>query len=217
MKGKAYIVGVGPGSPEYLTIKAKQAIERSDMVAGYDICLNTVKDLLGDKTVLEMTWSNRDDVLDYIAKEVQAGRKCSILRSGDTNFSGGTGIKDIYERFPNAEIIPGISSIQVAAAKSRLALDESVLLTFHAGGEIEKIKQMLLDSVRKGKITLLLSESRFMPKDVAEFLLSNDIDDMMPVTVYENLTLENERDFHGNLRKLLSETFTYLSVVIIGK
>lgn len=217
MKGKTCVVGVGPGSPEYLTQKAKKAIEGSDIVAGYDFCLNAARDLIHDKTIIEMTWSNRNERLDYITKEVISGKNCSILRSGDPNFSGSSGIEDIYDRFPDAEIIPGISSVQVAAAKSKLAWDEIVLLTFHVSEDLEKKKQSLLDSVRGGDIVLLLSESRFMPKDVAKFLISSGIDDKMPITVYENLTLENERVFHGNLKELAWKTFTYLSVVIIGK
>ncbi|HIH36592.1 MAG TPA: precorrin-6y C5,15-methyltransferase (decarboxylating) subunit CbiE [Methanocellales archaeon] len=217
MKGKIWVVGIGPGSPEYLTQKAIKAIEGSDIVAGYDLCLNAVRDLTHDKTIIEMTWSNRNERLDHITREVTSGKNCSILRSGDPNFSGSSGIEDIYDRFPDAEIISGISSVQIAAAKSKLAWGEIVLLTFHVSEDLEKKKQNLLDSVRGGLIVLLLSESRFMPKDVAKFLLSSSIDDKMPITVYENLTLENERVFHGNLKELTGKTFTYLSVVVIGK
>ncbi len=217
MKGKIWVVGVGPGSPDYLTQKARKVIEVSDIVAGYDLCLNVVRDLTQDKTIIEMTWSNRNDRLDYITKEVSSGKNCSILRSGDPNFSGSSGIEDIYDRFPDAEIIPGISSVQVAAARSKLAWDKIVLLTFHVTEDLEKKKQSLLDSVKEGNTVLLLSESRFMPKDVAKFLLSSGIDERVSTTVYENLTLENERVFQGNLKELAGKTFTYLSVVIIGK
>ena len=217
MKGKLWVVGVGPGSMECLTQKARKAIEVSDIVAGYDLCLNAARDLTHDKTIIEMTWSNRNERLDHIKKEVIAGKNCSILRSGDPNFSGSSGIEDIYDRFSDAEIIPGISSVQVAAAKSKLSWDKIVLLTFHVTEDLEKKKQSLLDSVKEGDTVLLLSESRFMPKDVAKFLLSKDIDDKMPITVYENLTLKNESVFHGSLKELAWKTFTYLSVVIIGK
>jgi cobalt-precorrin-7 (C5)-methyltransferase len=217
MKGKIWVVGVGPGSPEYFTQKARKAIEMSDIVAGYDLCLNAARDLIQDKTIIEMTWSNRNERLDYITKEVISGKNCSILRSGDPNFSGSSGIEDIYDRFPDAEIIPGISSVQVVAAKSKLAWDKIVLLTFHVTEDLEKKKKNLLDSVKEGNIVLLLSESRFMPKDVAKFLLASGIDEKMPTTVYENLTLKNESVFHGSLKELARKTFTYLSVVIIGK
>ena len=143
MKGKIWVVGVGPGSPEYLTQKARKAIEVSDIVAGYDLCINSARDLTHDKTIIEMTWSNRDERLDYIKKEVISGKNCSILRSGDPNFSGSSGIEDIYDRFPDAEIIPGISSVQVAAAKSKLSWDKIILLTFHVTEDLEKKKQIL--------------------------------------------------------------------------
>lgn len=213
--GNLYIVGVGPGSPVYLTVQAEQIIEQSDVIAGYELSLNAVRELLSNKKVLVQTVGNRNEILDIVAKEREMGKGCSILRVGDPCYS--SGIKELLDRFKDAQVIPGISSIQVAAAKLGLVLEEVTLLTFHTlRGDTEITKSMLLNSVRNGRITIVLVVADFMPEDVANLLISGGIDPKLPVTIFENLSLENERIFRGELNGILNESFTYLSVMIIG-
>ena len=213
--GSIYIVGVGPGSPVYLTTQARQIIEQSDVIAGYELSLNAVRELLGKRKVLVQTVENRNEILDIVAKEKDKGKSCSILRVGDPCYS--SGIQELLERFKGARIIPGISSIQIAAARLGLVLEETTILTFHIDADIETVKSELLNSIKNGKIAVVLVGLRFMPGDVANFLIENAIDPKLPVTIYENLTLENETTFNGELNDLVERKFSYLSVMIIGK
>ncbi|MDP2928029.1 MAG: precorrin-6y C5,15-methyltransferase (decarboxylating) subunit CbiE [Candidatus Omnitrophota bacterium] len=213
--GNLYIVGVGPGSSAYLTMQAKQIIEQSDVIAGYELSLNAVRESLSNKKVLVQTVENQNEMLDIVAREREIGKDCSILRVGDPCYS--SGIKELLDRFKDAQVIPGISSIQVAAAKLGLVLEEVTVLTFHTlRGDMKITKSMLLNSVRDGRITIVLVVADFMPQDVANFLISGGIDPKLPVTIFENLSLENERIFHGGLSGILKESFTYLSVMVIG-
>ena len=161
------------------------------------------------------TVENRNEILDIVAGEKDKGKNCAILRVGDPCYS--SGIQELLERFKGAQVIPGISSIQVAAARLGLVLEETVLLTFHIDADIQIRKSELLNSIKCSKIAVVLVGLRFMPKDVADFLISNAIDSKLPVTIYENLTLENETTFKGELNELLDREFSYLSVMIIGK
>lgn len=213
--GSIYIVGVGPGSPAYLTTQARQIIEQSDVIAGYELSLDAVRELLKHKTILVQTVKNRNEILDIVAREKDRGKRCSILRVGDPCYS--SGLQELLGRFKGARIIPGISSIQIAAARSGLVLEETALLTFHIDGDIQTRKLELLNSIKSGKIAVVLVGIRFMPKDVAGFLVSNGIDSKLPITIYENLTLEDERKFTGGLKDVLEKSFAYLSVMIVGK
>jgi precorrin-6y C5,15-methyltransferase (decarboxylating) CbiE subunit len=112
------IVGCGPGSPQYLTEAARQA------VAGAEV-------LLGSRRLLELFGGCRCQrvevegdpaaVLEQIAAHRAAGRRVVVLVSGDPGlFSLG---RNIVERFgrANCEVIAAVSSVQVALA--RLGLD----------------------------------------------------------------------------------------------
>ncbi|WP_462377886.1 SAM-dependent methyltransferase, partial [Emergencia timonensis] len=48
---KIYVVGIGPGSSEYMTPQARAAIEDSDVVVGYTLYVDLVSDLTSGKEV----------------------------------------------------------------------------------------------------------------------------------------------------------------------
>ena len=57
--------------------------------------------------------------------------------TGDVNFSESEVVDRLIEIFDEVEIIPGISSIQVAAAKARVPIDKSKVITMHVTTPIE--------------------------------------------------------------------------------
>ena len=52
-KGKVYVVGLGPGDREMMTAQAKRAIENSDIIVGYKVYTDLVRDMCDAKTVIE--------------------------------------------------------------------------------------------------------------------------------------------------------------------
>ena len=60
------VIGVGPGSPEYLTAKAKNAIESADIVAGFKPALNTVKEFVHGE-IVEIDYAKEGGLLKYVA------------------------------------------------------------------------------------------------------------------------------------------------------
>ena len=49
LKQKIYVVGIGPGAPEMMTPQARQALEESDVIAGYPVYLKLLGDLVQNK------------------------------------------------------------------------------------------------------------------------------------------------------------------------
>ena len=48
-KGKLYVVGIGPGNYEEMTLRAIKALEESDVIAGYTVYCDLVRDRFPDK------------------------------------------------------------------------------------------------------------------------------------------------------------------------
>lgn len=218
--GKVFVVGVGPGSPEYITEKAKQVIRSSDIVVGYKHSLDVVRSLLDGKDVRIVTLKTQEQVYADVAAILKQGNKtCSITFTGDPNFSESEIVNRLVEIFGGVEIVPGISSIQVAASRSGTPIDKSTLITFHITGDIEREKEMLLDAVRKRRNVIMLPRPwDFMPLQVAGFLKDNGIDvSKYRTEVYEFLTLGNERVTRCMLNDTaqLNKEFSDLSVMII--
>jgi len=59
--GKIYAVGVGPGSPKYVTKIASEIIQNCDVVIGYKYTIETIQDLLVGKEIHEVTMSNQEE------------------------------------------------------------------------------------------------------------------------------------------------------------
>ena len=47
--GKLYVIGIGPGGLEHMTLKAKEAIEESNIIVGYNKYIDMIKPLIGNK------------------------------------------------------------------------------------------------------------------------------------------------------------------------
>jgi len=214
--GKVYVVGVGPGSPDYVTERARQVIASSDIVIGYKHSLDAIKNMLDGKDVRQITLKTQEQVYNDVAKNL-SDKTCSITFTGDPNFSESEIVDRLIEIFGDVEIVPGISSIQVAASKSRVPIDKSALITFHITGSIESEKEMLLKAVKEGRNVIMLPRPwDFMPVHIAEFLKENGIDpSKLNVEIYEFLTLSNERVTKGRLSEVANKEYSDLSVMVI--
>jgi precorrin-6B methylase 1 len=66
--GEVWIVGIGPGDPEYLTVKAIKLIEEADYIAGFKQALKVVENMIKEKALV-MDYTNEDEVLNFIASQ----------------------------------------------------------------------------------------------------------------------------------------------------
>ncbi|MFL6357682.1 MAG: precorrin-6y C5,15-methyltransferase (decarboxylating) subunit CbiE [Nitrososphaeraceae archaeon] len=230
MPKKLFVIGVGPGSPKYLTDVAKDIIYRCHYIAGYKYTLNIIEDIIDRRmqTIYEVTMDNQEHIYQDIYIKMKDGDYCAIPFTGDVNFSESEVVDRLLELFgdDNVEIIPGISSIQIAAAKSRVPLDKAHIVTFHVSGDIEQKKLELVKAVMDMKSIILLPRPwpkditrKFMESDIAIFLKENGIDTSnLKVWVFENLTIDNkETIFEGKVNELEKMEFSEISVMVIDQ
>ncbi len=229
MLRKLFVVGVGPGSPKYLTDAAKEAIAKSHYIIGYKYTLSTIEGII-DKSrqqVFQVTMQVQEDVYQDIYTKMKDGEYCTVPFTGDANFSESEVVDRLLEIFgsDNVEVIPGISSIQVAAAKAHVPTDKAFLVTFHVTDDIEQKKQEMLLAVRQGRSVILLprpwprDRSRhFMQSEIAKFLRKNGIDTTkLKVWVFEHLTTEKETTFRGTAVELEGKEFSDLSAMVVDQ
>jgi precorrin-6y C5,15-methyltransferase (decarboxylating) CbiE subunit len=226
---KLFIVGVGPGSPKYLTDAAKEAIAKSHYIVGYKYTLSTIEGII-DKSrqqVFQVTMKTQEGIYQDIYAKMKDGECCTVPFTGDVNFSESEVVDRLLEIFGgyNIEVIPGISSIQVAAAKAHIPTDQAFIVTFHVTDDIGQKKQEMLQAVRQGKSVILLprpwprDRSRhFMQSEIAKFLRKSGIDTTkLKVWVFEHLTTEKETTFKGTLVELEGKEFSDLSAMVIDQ
>lgn len=229
MPKKLFVIGVGPGSPEYLTDIARQAIKKSRYIVGYRYTLSTIEGIIdrSRQHVSEVTMKTQEDVYQDVYRKMKDGEYCAVPFTGDANFSESEVVDRLLEIFgeDNVEIIPGISSIQVAAARSHVPTDKALVVTFHVTGDIEQKKADLLQAVKQGKSVILLPRpwprdpsKHFMQSEIAKFLRQNRVDTTtLKVWVFEHLTTEKETTFRGVVADLEGKEFSDLSVMVIDQ
>jgi precorrin-6y C5,15-methyltransferase (decarboxylating) CbiE subunit len=226
---KLFVVGVGPGSPKYLTDVAKEAIAKSHYIVGYKYPLSTIEGII-DKSrqqVFQITMKTQEDIYQDIYTKMKDGEYCTVLFTGDVNFSESEVVDRLLEIFgdDNVEMIPGISSIQVAAARAHIPTDQAFIVTFHVTDEIEQKKQEMLQAVRQGRSVILLPRPwprnrsmHFMQSEIAKFLRKSGIDTInLKVWVFEHLTTEKETTFKGTVANLEGKEFSDLSAMVIDQ
>ncbi|HSA98268.1 MAG TPA: precorrin-3B C(17)-methyltransferase [Candidatus Nitrosotenuis sp.] len=124
MVGKLYIVGVGPGSHDHMTFRAKEVIEKSDTIVGYDTYVTLVEDLIEGKDVYRYAMTQEVERAKQCIDLAQEGKTVSLVSSGDPGIYGMAGL--IYETLAEAgwdpktglevEIIPGVSALNSCAS-----------------------------------------------------------------------------------------------------
>ena len=222
--GTVYAVGVGPGSPNYITEIVKKIILGSDFIIGYKYTLNIISDLIRNKEVFEITMENQEKTYQKISRELGDGILV-VPFTGDVNFSESEVVDRLIEIFGDIEIVPGISSIQVAASKAKIPLDKSKTITMHISTSIEDKKIELQKALIDGYSVVLVPrpwpkdpEKHFMPSEIAKYLKENGFDtSKMKVHVFEALTTENETCFEGMANQLEGKQFSDLSVMVFNQ
>ena len=222
--GVVYAVGVGPGSPNYVTETVKKIILDSDIIIGYKYTLNTISALIHNKEVREITMENQEKTYQKISREL-GDRVLVVPFTGDVNFSESEVVDRLIEIFGDVEIVPGISSVQVAASKAKIPLDKSKTITMHISTSIEDKKIELQKALIDGYNVVLVPrpwpkdpKKHFMPSEISKYLKQNGFDTSeMKVYVFEALTTENEVSFEGMVDQLEDKEFSDLSVMVFDQ
>ena len=222
--GKVFVVGVGPGSQDYITEIVRKIIVGADVVVGHKYTLDIISNLIQDKKVHIITMEDQEKTYQQIKKELGGG-VLVVPFTGDVNFSESEVVDRLIEIFGDVEIIPGISSIQVAASKAKIPLDKSKVITMHVTTSIEEKKLELQKAVVDGHNIILIPrpwpkdpKKHFMPSEIAFYLKKNGFDTSnIPVHVFESLTNGKEQTFTGSVQELEGKEFSDLSVMVISQ
>ena len=221
---KVFAVGVGPGSSKFVTQIVAEIVKECDIIVGYKYTLQTIADLIGKKEVIEITMSNQEEAYQKIASNL-GEKKLLVPFTGDVNFSESEVVDRLIEIFGEVEIIPGISSIQVAASKAKVPLDKSKVITMHVTTSIEEKKLELQKALIDGFSVVLvprpwpkMPEKHFMPSEIAQYLQKNGFEtSKLKVHVFEKLTTQEETSFEGVVSDLVGKEFSDLCVMVFNQ
>jgi precorrin-6y C5,15-methyltransferase (decarboxylating), CbiE subunit len=204
---KLHLVGIGPGSKEYLTFKAISTVESSDILIGSKRALELFSEVDADK--IELGVHNMGEMLNYAVSKACEGKDVALLSTGDPGFSGV--LKPILKLAGNLEfdVVPGVSSVQICASKLKISWDEANIITMHGKG----ISDELISLINNGKTTIILPNTTV--EETIKYLLDKGVDPNRKVSICENISYPDEKIINTTLKDVLSNKFGYMCVLVV--
>lgn len=116
---KLYVIGIGPGEYEQMTLKAIHAMEKSEVIIGYTVYVDLVKEHFPGKEFLTTPMKKEVDRCVMAFEEAKKGKVVSMICSGDAGVYGMSGLMyEVGVNYPEVEleIIPGVTAATGGAA-----------------------------------------------------------------------------------------------------
>ena len=110
---KLYVVGIGPGEYEQMTIKAANALKESDVIIGYTVYVDLVKEHFPGKEFMTTPMKKEVDRCVMAFEEAKKGKTVSMICSGDAGVYGMSGLMyEVGVSYPEVElsVIPGVTA-----------------------------------------------------------------------------------------------------------
>lgn len=118
-QGKIYVIGLGPGAEDQMTVKAKKVLEQCPVIIGYTVYIDLIRDEYPDKTLLSTPMKKETERCRMAFEEASQGKDVAVVCSGDAGIYGMAGlICEIGKDYPEIriEIVPGITAASGGAA-----------------------------------------------------------------------------------------------------
>ena len=202
---KVTLIGMGPGGCDGLGSTALSALAQASVLIGSSRLMESIPPQLGQERFTETRSTAILDCLKRCGEE-----NACVLFSGDTGFySGASGLVPLLEDAGiEAQLLPGISSVQLLSARIRRPWQDWKLVSGH-GRTVDVIA-----AVMEGRPTFFLVGGALTAQAICSELSQGGLGSVQ-VTVGERLGISGERIVRGPARALQQQRFDALSVVLV--
>lgn len=201
-----YIVGIGPGSKEYILPKAIDILKKSKYIVGFSrgiYSLENMEDIAGDRIVVK----SLKEIIDFI-KSMKSNENISIIASGDPTFYGvGEYIKNNFTG--TLEIIPGISSFQYLTCKLGKSWSKAYTGSLH-GREDD-----FINKIKEYDTSIWLTDNINNPSKLCKKIVESEVN--CNVIIGENLSYEDEVITIDKPHNLINLNCSDLSIFIVDR
>lgn len=218
------IVGIGPGGYDDMTVRAVNAIKNADVITGYKLYVDLVRDLTGGKEVFCTEMRGEVERCKKAAEFAISGKNVALISSGDAGIYGMAGlVLKILEDHPEVEteVIPGVSACQSGGAVlgAPLVHDFAVISLSDLLTPWSLIEKRLEAAASADFVIVLYNPGSHKRKDY----LSRACDIMLrhksPETVcglVKNISRDGETSSITTLERLKSTPVDMLTTVFVG-
>ena len=218
--GKLYVIGIGPGGLDHITLKAAKAIEESDIVVGYTKYLEMIKPLIENKEIYSTGMRGEEKRCEE-ALRLSLNKTVALVSTGDSGIYGMAGLILEMKKDENVEIIPGITASSAAGSVvgAPLMHDNCNISLSDLMTPYDEIKKRVkLAAEGDFIISLYNPKSKGRPGYLKECIdiIRQYRDDNTPIAVVRNALRSEESSKIFTLENFDDEIVDMFSIVIVG-
>lgn len=221
---KVYVIGMGPGSYEQMTVKAVRTLENCNVIVGYTVYIELLKEYFPDKKYLTTSMRQEAERCRMAFEEAEKGAITAMVCSGDAGIYGMAGLMyEIGEEYPDVEIevIPGVTAAMGGSAVLGAAVghDVSLISLSDLLTPWELIEERLRSAARADFVICLYNpssrkRSTYLAK-ACKILLEYKSGDTI-CGIVKNIAREGENSRILTLKELENTQVDMFSTVFIG-
>lgn len=221
---KIYVVGIGPGAYEKMTIQAANALKECDTIVGYTVYVDLVKDHFPEKEFLTTPMRKEVERCELAFEEASKGKTVAMICSGDAGVYGMSGLMlEIGSRYPEiqVEVIAGVTAAIGGAAVlgAPLIHDFCLISLSDLLTPWEKIEKRLLCAAEADFVICLYNPSSKKRHDylqkACDLVLKYQPENLICGTV-ENIGRDGETAKIYTLKELRDTKVDMFTTVFIG-
>ena len=221
---KLYVVGIGPGAYEKMTIEAAEALKKSDVIIGYTVYVDLVREHFPEKEFMTTPMKKEVDRCILAFEEAAQGERTAVICSGDSGIYGMAGLTlELAGEFPEVEVsvIPGVTAAVGGAAVlgAPIGHDFAVISLSDLLTPWEKIEARLLEASKADFVICLYNPSSKKRHDYLEKACKLMMEYKAPETVCGivwNIGRDGEESRVLTLKELRDTKVDMFTTVFIG-
>lgn len=222
-RGKIYVVGIGPGNMEDISIRAYKILKSVDVIAGYTTYIDLVRDEFSDKEFYVSGMKKEIDRCEKVLELAKEGKIVALISSGDAGIYGMAGImiEVAQDSGIEVEVIPGITSTVAGASLvgAPLMHDQAIISLSDLLTDWEVITKRI-DRASDGDFVISLYNPKSKGRteqivEAREIMLRYKAPDT-PVALLRHIGREDENYTLTNLDEMLNHEIDMFTVVIVG-
>lgn len=219
-----YVAGIGPGSYEQMTIEAAEALKSCDVIIGYTVYVDLVKEHFPGKEFLTTPMKKEVQRCRMAFEEAEKGKSVAMICSGDAGVYGMAGLMyEVGQDYPQVEVkvLPGVTAATAGAAVlgAPLIHDFCLISLSDLLTPWEKIEARLLHAAEADFAICLYNPSSKKRKDYLNracgLLLRYQSEDTV-CAVVRNIGREGEQNQIMTLKELQNTQVDMFTTVFIG-
>ena len=221
---KLYVVGIGPGKFEGMTHEAARVLGESDVIVGYTVYVDLVRDHFPGKAFLTTPMRREVERVELALQEAAKGQTVAMVCSGDAGVYGMSGLcEELAVKYPGVEVVtvPGVSAVFSGAAilGAPLMHDFAVISLSDLMTPWATIEKRLRAAAAADFVLCLYNPSSHKRKDYLQRACDIVLESASPETVCgiaQHIGREGENARVMTLKELRDTAVDMFSTVFIG-